>query len=68
MKGEEEEKTKISTAAAFDGSYAAVVGSNRGQIRVYPIERFQRGNPGKNDEIVKYSVGGELEKIVTLTN
>jgi hypothetical protein len=52
---------KISSIAAFDQTYAAVVGSNRGQIRVYPIERLGRVQPqGRSDEIAKYFVGGEL--------
>ncbi len=42
MRGEGEEKAKIAAVASFDQTYAAVVGSNRGQIRVYPIERFQK--------------------------
>lgn len=37
MRGQGEEKAKISDVASFDQTYAAVVGSNRGQIRVYPI-------------------------------
>ena len=50
LRGEGEEKAKIASVASFDQTYAAVVGSNRGQIRVYPIERFQKGpNAGKND-------------------
>jgi WD40 repeat protein len=42
MRGEGEEKAKISAVATFEQTYAAVVGSNRGQIRVYPVERFQK--------------------------
>ena len=37
MRGEGEEKAKITSVASFDQTYAAVVGSNRGQIRVYPM-------------------------------
>ena len=37
LRGEGEEKVKIASIAAFDQTYSAVVGSNRGQIRVYPI-------------------------------
>lgn len=50
---------KIASIAAFDQTYSAVVGSNRGQIRVYPIERLGKSlSSGRSDEIVKYAVGG----------
>jgi WD40 repeat protein len=69
MKGEGEEKAKIASVASFDQTYAAVVGTNRGQIRVFPIERIQKSHStGRSDDIVRYNVAGELEKIVTLTN
>jgi hypothetical protein len=49
---------KISSICVFEQTYAAVVGSSRGHIRIYPIERL----PGRSrqDEIVKYNANGEL--------
>ena len=67
IKGESaEEKVKISAIGAFEQTYAVVVGTSRGQIRIYPIERLPSRNSTRNDEIIKYSVTGELEKIITL--
>jgi hypothetical protein len=57
IKGESfEEKVKISSICAFENTYTAVVGSNKGHIRIYPIERLPGNRSSKNDEIMKYSV------------
>lgn len=49
IKGEGEEKVKITSICSFDQTFTAVVGSNKGHIRVYPIERLS-GNKGSRTD------------------
>jgi hypothetical protein len=51
---------KISSICAFDRTFAAVVGSSRGHIRIYPIERLPGTGRSRQDEIMKYNANGEL--------
>jgi hypothetical protein len=53
-----EEKTKINSICAFEQTYTAVVGSNKGHIRVYPIDRLSNNKNSRQEEIMKYSVNG----------
>jgi hypothetical protein len=44
MRGEGEDKVRISSICTFEQTLAAVVGSSKGHIRIYPIERL----PGRS--------------------
>ena len=70
-----EEKAKINSIAAFESTYTIAVGTNRGQIRISHIERmpskaFELPNRQSYNSMdaIKYSVGGEVQKIITLKN